>query len=661
MKEYKSTDKVTQKMTRAGAVAENLTTGTAENISGRPADDNFSEQPVNKAGEVLDRADSTLTRRSSKKAAKKARKTINQGTDTIKRPASRLQFSEEERAAPELQKAIRKSDKAANKLDAAREAIPKQKKLIRERTFDEALGKGKTRLRFEEIEKPINGKMKHNPLSRPVQEAGAQIHGKIREVEKENVGVEGGHAVERFGEKAAGKGYRLTKDGIRRHKLKPYRAAAKAERASVKANVNFKYQKALYDNPQLASNPVSRFWQKQQIKRSYAKEIKDAGKTAKNTDSAVKTVAAKAKAAVQKTASFVARHWKGLLIVVAVGLLVFMMLGAVSSFSNLIVGGLNGILGTSYTAEDEDILGAEDDYTALETALRQQIDRIERDYPGYDEYRYNLSEIGHDPFELASYLTARYEDFTRAEIQAALRELFEKQYTLTIVETVEVRYRTETSSWTDDEGNTHTDTYEVAYDYYILTVTLSNKSISTIANSDLNTDQLELYGVYMQTSGNKDYLFADHPYVSGGTVAGEYTDYDIPGEALTDETFAALIREAEKYLGYPYVWGGSSPSTSFDCSGFVCYVLNNSGVYTIPRTTAQGIFNECTIIPRSEAQPGDIIFFTGTYASSGPVSHVGIYVGDGMMIHCGNPISYASIDSNYWSSHFYAIGRLNHN
>lgn len=665
MKEYKAPDKVTQKMTRAGAVAENLTTGATESISDRPADENFSEQSVNTAGEVLDRTDSFLSRRSSKKARKKANQTVSDGMDTIKRPSSRLQFTEEERAAPELQKAILRSDKAADKLDAAREAIPKQKKLIRERTFDQSLGKGKTRLRFEEIEKPVSGKTKHNPLSRPVQEAGAQLHGKIREVEKENVGVEGGHAVERFGEKAAGKGTRFVKGGIRRHKLKPYRAAAKAEKSAIKANGNFRYQKALNDNPQLASNPVSRLWQKQQIKRNYAKEVKGAGKTTKSTVSTIKTVAVKAKAAAEKTASFVVSHWKGLLIVIAIGLLIFMIMGAVSSFSNMILGGFNGILGTSYTAEDEDITGAEADYTALETSLRQQIDRIERDYPGYDEYRYNLSEIGHDPFELASYLTAQYEDYTRAEIQASLRELFEKQYTLTIVETVEIRYRTETytDSWTDEDGNSHSDTYtvEVPYDYYILTVTLTNKSLSTIANSDLTAEQLELYGVYMQTSGNKDYLFADHPYVSGGTVAGEYTDYDIPGEALSDETFAALIREAEKYLGYPYVWGGSSPSTSFDCSGFVCYVLKNSGVYSIGRTTAQGIFNECAIIPRSEAKPGDIIFFTGTYASSGPVSHVGIYVGNGMMIHCGNPISYASIDSNYWSSHFYAIGRLNYN
>lgn len=641
MKEYKAPDKVTQKMTRAGAVAENLATGESESISARPTEDNISEQPVNTADEVADRADSFLTRRKSKKAARKAKKTIDQGMDTIHRPSSRLQFTEEERATPELQKAILKSDKAADRLDEAKAAIPKKKKLIRERTFDEALGKGKTRLHFEEVEKPANKKIRRNPLALPAQEAVAQVHGKVRQVEKENVGVERGHFVERYGEKAVGKGTRLIKGGIRRHKLKPYRAAARAQRVADKANVNFRYQKAMYENPQITSNPISRFWQKQQIKRSYTKEVKHTGKAAKKTAGTVKGAAVKAKAAAEKAASFVARHWKGLLIILAIGLLVFMVLGSVSSLSNLLVGGLNGILGTSYTAEDEDITGAEDDYAALETALRQQIERIERDYPGYDEYRYNLDEIGHDPFELASYLTARYEDFTRAEIQAALRELFEKQYTLSIQETVEVRYRTETrtDTLTDEDGNSHEDTYtvEVPYDYYILTVTLKNKSLGTIANGELTGDQLELYGVYMQTKGNKDYLFVDNPYVNGGNHSGgEYTDYDIPPEALSDETFRKLITEAEKYLGYPYFWGGSSPSTSFDCSGFVCYVLKNSGVYPIGRTTAQGIFNECAIIPRSEAKPGDIIFFTGTYASSGPVSHVGIYVGGNMMIHCGN-------------------------
>jgi len=664
LKEYKAPDKVAQKMTRAGAVAENLTTGEAENISSRPVEDNISEQPVNTAGKVLDRMDAAHTRRSSKKAAKKAHKPVTEGMEAAQRPSSRLQFTDEERAAPELQKSIRKSDKAADKLDLARENIPKQKKLVRERAFDEASGKGKTRLRFKESEKPLGGKMHRNPISRPAQEAGAAVHSKIREVEKENVGVEAGHGLERFGEKAAGKGYRLVKGGIRRHKLKPYRAASKAEKSAVKANANFMYQKALHENPQLASNPVSRLWQKQQIKKNYAKQVRDTGKTAKNVGGAIKTMARKTKEAAEKMVAFAVRHWKGLLIILAVVLFVFMLLGGVSSFSNMLMGGLNAVIGTSYTAEDEDILGAEEDYTALETALRRQIDRIESDYPGYDEYRYNLDEIGHDPFELASYLTALYEDYTRGSVQGALRELFENQYTLTLVETVEVRYRTETRSdtWTDAEGNTHTDTYtvEVPYDYYILTVTLRNKSIGTIANGALNAEQLELYQVYQETKGNKDYLFADNPYVSGNLIAGEYTDYDIPPEALSDETFAKLITEAEKYLGYPYVWGGSSPGTSFDCSGFVCWVLNNSGVYSIGRTTANGIMNECAIIPKSGAKPGDIIFFQGTYATSG-ASHVGIYVGNGMMIHCGNPISYTSIESSYWTEHFYCFGRLDYN
>ena len=651
-------------MTRVGAVAENLTTGEAENISSRPVDDNLSEQPVNTTSKVLDRMDAAHTRRSSKKAAKKAQKTVTEGIEDAQRPSSRLQFTDEERAVPELQKSIRKSDKAADRLDLAQENIPRQKKLVRERAFDEASGKGKTRLRFKESEKPLDGKMHRNPLSRPAQEAGAAVHSKIREVEKENVGVEAGHGLERFGEKATGKGYRLVKGGIRRHKLKPYRAAAKAEKSVVKANANYMYQKALHENPQLASNPVSRLWQKQQIKKNYAKQVRDTGKTAKNAGGAIKTMARKTKEAAEKTVAFAVRHWKGLLIILAVGIFVFMLLGSVSSFSNMLMGGLNAVIGTSYTAEDEDILGAEEDYTALETALRRQIDRIESDYPGYDEYRYNLDEVGHDPFELASYLTALYEDYTRGSVQGALRELFEKQYTLTLVETVEVRYRTETrtDSWTDAEGNTHTDTYtvEVPYDYYILTVTLRNKSIGTIANGALNAEQLELYRVYQETKGNKDYLFADNPYVSGNLIAGEYTDYDIPPEALSDETFAKLITEAEKYLGYPYVWGGSSPSTSFDCSGFVCWVLNNSGVYSIGRTTANGIMNECAIIPKSEAKPGDIIFFQGTYATSG-ASHVGIYVGNGMMIHCGNPISYTSIESSYWTEHFYCFGRLDYN
>jgi cell wall-associated NlpC family hydrolase len=330
----------------------------------------------------------------------------------------------------------------------------------------------------------------------------------------------------------------------------------------------------------------------------------------------------------------------------------------------MLQGGMNMIIGTSYTAEDEDILAAEAHYIGLESGLRQKLSNIERDYPGYDEYRYDLAEIGHDPFELISYLTALYEDFTADEVQSALSALFDRQYKLTVTETVETRYRTETrtDTWTETdpvtgETVTHTDTYEVEvpYDYYILNVALTNNALSRIAAADLDTEKLELYAVYQEMQGNKPYLFEGNIYAH----PGEYTDYEISPEALADATFAALIAEAEKYLGYPYVWGGSKPSTSFDCSGFVCWVLDNSGVYPMGRTNAQGIFNQTTPIAPAEAKPGDIIFFTGTYDSSGPVSHVGIYVGDNMKIHCASGgVQYARMDTKYWTQHFYAFGRL---
>jgi hypothetical protein len=327
-------------------------------------------------------------------------------------------------------------------------------------------------------------------------------------------------------------------------------------------------------------------------------------------------------------------------------------------------GGFNTIIATSYTAEDEEITGADADYTTLENGLRQRVNRIETDYPGYDEYRYSLDEIGHDPFELASYLTARYNDYTRAAVQGDLSALFSQQYALTFSPVTEVRYRTETRtgsySWTDADGNTHTETYtyevQVPYNYYILNVKLVNRSLGSVALSNLTPEQAEMYDVYMETKGNKPELFADNVYVN----RGEYTDYDIPPNALTDVKFAAMIREAEKYLGYPYVWGGSSPSTSFDCSGFVSWVINQSGAGSVGRMTANGLFNYCAIIPTSQAKPGDLIFFIGTYDAPDHTmpSHVGIYVGDNMMLHCGNPISYASVTTSYWTSHFFAYGRL---
>lgn len=688
-KKLKPRDKITQKMSRDGLIEVNETAGTAELVSGREQDADFSKKPEQAAQEaaqqlphpsggaaarphtpelspkrddaaaerVLEHIDAAHTRAASKKAIKRAQQEAAAKTKT-----SRLQFTEEERATPELQKAIRKSERAADRLDEARAAIPKKKVLTKERTFDEAAGKGKTRLRFEEKEKPIpGGRQQHNPLSRPVQEVSVFVHNKIHSVEKDNSGVEGAHKSEELAERGIRAGARQMRKSRRSRKLKPYRAAAKAEKAAFKANADFQYQKALHDNPQLAaSNPVSRFWQKQQIKRQYAKAVRTGGaksarKAAENTRKAAKKTAE----ATKKTAAFVGRHWKAFLIAGCALLLFIMISAGVSSCSSLFSGGITSVISTSYVSEDADMLGAEADYAALEAELQSRIDNIERDHPGYDEYRYDLDDIEHDPYVLTSILTALHLEYTRAEVQSTLAMLFERQYTLTLTEETEVRYRTEwrTGTYTDAEGNTHTYTYtvEVPYNYYILNVKLENFNLSHLPVYIMTEEQLSMYAVYMSTLGNRPDLFPRSAYPNASTLR-EPTYYDIPPEALEDETFAAIIAEAEKYLGYPYVWGGSNPNTSFDCSGYVSWVINHSG-WNVGRLGAQGLCNICTPVTGAQAKPGDLIFFKGTYDTPG-VSHVGIYVGNGMMIHCGNPISYANVNTTYWKNHFYAYGRL---
>ena len=479
------------------------------------------------------------------------------------------------------------------------------------------------------------------------------VHGKINEVERENVGVEAAHKTELAGEKVVRRTTRFIKKRIR---TRPARCIRKWEKKNIKARADHTFRQLAQEHPELNKNALSRFWQKQRIKKRYQKQAREAAK-------ATKKAAGKTAVTVEKIAgavvNFIKRNPKVFIIALCLFLIIVLLqscMAALTSIGNGIVGVAGG---TSYVSSDSDIETVEANYTALESALREKLARIESDYPSYDEYRYSVDEIGHDPFELASYLTAKYDDYTPAEVQAELQSLIEQQYTLTITETVEVRYRTETrtDTWTDSEGNSHSDTYtvEVPYNYYILNVSLRNHSLEAVALANLDPEQTQRYIVYQKTKGNRPYLFAGNPSVNHG----EYTDYDIPPEALADPDFAALIAEAEKYLGYPYVWGGSSPSTSFDCSGFVSWVLDKSGVYPMSRTTAQGIFNQCAKIPPSEAKPGDIIFFTGTYDSPGPVSHVGIYVGNGMMIHCGNPISYTSVETSYWQSHFYSYGRLN--
>ena len=653
MEPLKPRDKVTQHMTRDGLTLDNQTTGESVNVSSREAEQEYTAQPEGAAEKILERADELHDRHKAKKAAKDAGETVAQATG----PVSRLQFTAEERASPELAPYIKKAEKRADKLEAAKEALPKKRVITKETVYDEAKGKAKSRLYFDKVEK-APPQLKPNPASRPIQEAGLYLHGKIHEVEHENVGVEGGHKGEELAERQAG---RMIRSGVHRHKLKPYRAAAKAERKSIAANAEFAYQKSLRDNPELAQaakNPVSRFWQKQHIKREYAKAARAAGQTAQGAAGTAKTTAAAAKKAAEKSrqaASFAARHWKGALIVGGVGLMLLLVMGGLQSCTAMFGSTGTGLAATSYLSEDSDMLGAEAAYAALEADLQHELDNYESLHPGYDEYRFDLDEIKHDPYVLTSILSALHNGvFTLGEVQGDLAMLFEKQYILTQTVEVEVRYRTETR--TDSEGNDYD--VEVPYNYYICKVKLENFDLSHVPVYIMDEETLSLYAVYMATLGNREDLFPGSGYVDKYTKPP--STYDIPPSAMEDETFAALITEAEKYIGYPYVWGGSNPNTSFDCSGFVSWVLTQSGVCNTGRLGAQGLYNISTPVSSANARPGDLIFFVGTYDTPG-VSHVGIYVGGGKMLHCGDPIQYADINTSYWQSHFYAFGRPPYN
>lgn len=654
MKQLKPRDKVVQKMTRDGLTLENQTTGEVENISDRAGEPELSAPEVGGTAEkALERADTMNDRHKAKKAAKQATADAREGDAALHRPSSRLQLTEEERADPDMQKYIRKSNKRADKLDKAREQIPHKRVASRQRIYDEASGRGKTRLHMEQVEKPAP-KLKPNPMNRPAQEIGLAVHGKIHEVEHDNVGVESGHKGEELAERQMGKAIRK---GMERHKLKPYRAASKAEQKALKANAEYFYQKSLRDNPQMASsagNPVSRLWQKQRIKRQYAKAARAAGQTAQGAAKAAGTSAKAAKTAAResgRTASFVVRHWKGVLLAGALLLLTALVMGSLQSCTAMFGSAGSGFAATSYLSEDADMLGTEADYADRETELQDYLDSYESTHD-YDEYHFDLDEIGHDPYVLTSILSALHDGvYTQADVQGDLAMLFEKQYTLTERVEVEVRYRTETH--TDSDGNEYEE--EVPYDYYICYVTLENFNLSHLPVYLMDEDQLSLYSLYMSGLGNRPDLFGTGQYPNASTLK-EPTYYEIPPEALEDETFKAMITEAEKYIGFPYVWGGSSPATSFDCSGFLSWVVNHSG-WNVGRLGAQGLYDYCTPVSPSQARPGDLVFFKGTYDTPG-VSHCGLYVGNHVMLHCGDPISYTSLDSSYWQSHFYSYGRL---
>lgn len=724
MKEFKSRDKLTQHMTRDGAVQDNQATGEEIHISERDAEKQLSpngqpvqmgkrDAPMNPAEDAPKHgrqlrpqeqkepekeqskpqqpsaepfqpqggspvshipqdiptsaapggtAEKLFDRAAAEHDAHKVRQAVRMSRDAAQQrySASRLQFSEEERAAPELHKHIHRAEKAADKLDAAQAAIPKKRVLRKERVFDEASGTAKTKLRFDTVDKSPP-KLKPNPLGRPLREAAVQAHGKIHEVEHENVGVESGHKAEELAEHGAGGAIRWER---RHRKLKPYRAAEKAERKAVNANAEYLYQKALHDNPEMLSgNPLNRFFQKQHLKREYAKAARTAkaagstaqatAKSAEKTAEATATAAKKAAEKAKEAAEFVARHWKGVLVVLAGFLLIVMLIGGLQSCSALVGAAGGGVAASSYQSEDADILAAEAAYCALEAELQEYLDTYERTHD-YDEYHYDLDEIKHDPYVLASILSALHDGaWTASEVQGTLQMLFEKQYILTETVVTEVRYRTVTR--TDSEGNEYE--VEVPYNYYICTVELENFDLSHIPVYIMDEETLSKYALYMSVLGNKPELFGDSEYIPK-YITNRPEGYEIPPSAMEDETFAAVITEAEKYLGYPYVWGGSSPSTSFDCSGFVSWVLTNSGVCNTGRLGAQGLYNIST--PVSNPQPGDLVFFVGTYDTPG-VSHVGIYVGNSMMIHCGDPISYSNLNSSYWQAHFYAYARPPYN
>ena len=563
----------------------------------------------------------------------------------------RLQFSDADLAEPKLEKPIKRVKKAEAKADKAQAKIPKKTVVKKERGFDPATGKVKTQLRFEEVDKKKPpSKLTHAVRDAPANFVLSQVHREVRQSEDDNVGVEAAHKVEQ----AVESGGRLVQSAHRAHQLKPYRAAIRAEKKLERANLDALQKKAEIDSP--TSNPVSKWQQKQAIKKQYAaakhnQTAQTTAKAAENTAKAAKKAAEKA----EKAGKYVWEHRRGFAIAAAILLMLAFLLNGLSSCSVIMDGVGSGIAASTYPSQDADMLGAEAQYCEMEAELQRYLDTYESTHD-YDEYHFDLDTIEHDPYVLISMITALHQgEWTLDEVQGTLQMLFDRQYILAEDVVVETRYRTETDTWTDADGNTHTDTYQVPYDYYICTVTLENFNLSHVPVYIMGEEQLGMYATYMATLGNRPDLFPGSGYI-GKYVEGSYTDYDIPPEALDDEVFAAIIKEAKKYLGYPYVWGGSSPSTSFDCSGFVSWVINHSG-WDVGRLGAQGLCNICTPVSSANVKPGDLVFFTGTYDTPG-VSHVGIYVGNNMMIHCGDPISYANLNSSYWQSHFYRYGRL---
>ena len=549
----------------------------------------------------------------------------------------RLQFTDAE-IGPKLKKHVRRVDKAGDKVEKARKKIPKTEKKLKQAVLDPKTGKIKTRLYFEEVDKAKPpSKLSHAVRDAPGNTLAVQLHRQISAAEDDNAGLASAHRLEETAES----GGRLIQHSRRSRKLKPYRKAAEAERRLEKANVNVLYRKHLQDNPQLASNPLSRWQQKRAIRKQYAASVKSgqtAAATMQNTAKAAKKAAEKSKGAV----NFILNHKKWMGIILGLFLCVSLLLNILSSCSILAEGLLAGMSGATYPSEDADMLAAEAAYAGMEADLQSYLDSYASTH-SYDEYLFDLDEIGHDPYVLISLLTAYHSGaWTLADVQGTLSMLFDRQYILTETVTTETRY---------GAGGR-------PYPWTVCSVRLENFDLSHLPAYLLDEDSMSLYASYMATLGNRPDLFPVSQYPNASQQQN-YLDYDVPPEALADAQFAAMLEEAEKYLGFPYVFGGSSPSTSFDCSGFVSWVINHSG-WDVGRLGAKALCNLCTPVSSANAKPGDLVFFINTYNAPDPnaPTHCGIYVGNNMMLHCGNPISYADLNSSYWQDHFFCYGRL---
>ena len=550
----------------------------------------------------------------------------------------------------DLQRSKTKEKHLQEKLQETGEHLPKKKRLRVQREFDPETGKRKTKLKLqEEVKTPK--KISALPATTFLADKAMRTGSFLKTEEEENTGEEiagvGTQSVAYLARKAV-------KTAYQKQQKMPYLKMKQLEKKLQDTPIKTLYQQERLEHPERMSNPLSRFQQKRRIKKAYVKELREAKKQAQNSRKGVK----KTRDLFGEITDFFkgfATENKGILLAIGIFAFLFVMLSSsLSSCSMLLQSGSGMVVSGTYIAEDHEILEAENAYLALERKLQRELAEVESTHPGFDEYRYQVDQIGHNPHELISFLTLKHEDFKAKDVQETLQSLLSQQYSLSFREETETRYRTETTTSADPvTGETVTETEEVPYEYRILYVTLKNKGLGIVTAENLTENEKSRYALLLRTRGNKPHLFADNIYAN----PKEGENYKIPKEALSDPSFASLMKEAEKYLGYPYVWGGSSPSTSFDCSGFVCWVYTKSGVANIPRTTAQGIYNQCATVSASEARPGDIIFFTGTYDSGSPVSHVGIYVGNGMMLHCGSPIQYASIQSPYWREHFYAFGR----